>query len=926
MPKWLHDLILCLKANEVLLSSISSFIAITVAIIGGIGFVFGWWQRLWRSLSNKKNKSGSASGKETALETNHPSSNPDSIFTNSDEVEKLTSITLPSQTHVLEKVYTTIDHTSSSTFNQNTISKLTHEMEAYLEKLESDVLEGFRVDQYIDLTLETLASEDAGTLHALQHALQSTFEVSTQEWPKGGDALPLETAIGGNRLVVLLGDAGSGKTTSLRYIILRQIQGLRYSSTEPIPVWISLGNWLDKNVSVIEFLWQEYSRLAGVSLVSKDDFRNSVEQGDFFFVLDGLNELPQRDRPELLHEEQFKDFSKQHIVDRRENDLFVLARNTRSRFMLSCRLLDYAHQPGWHEFRVLPLSNKQILELAQKSLDRDYRAFQEILIEQPALQGVIRTPFLLRSLIRLVQEGLTIRPSDRFELVEFVCRSAIARESMKLQVDTNEMTEALGHMAWQLMNQGSIGSFFTLPLDSSLMLELDNDKKIRIIDALDWGKSTGLFILSGFELDGTPRYRFPHQLIQEALVISYLQYGKEENHALRRANALLEIGQLHAEWGLLNEAEDNLQRALELCPISESLETRSKILLGLSDVYRQWRRSIYAIPLVEQAVELLDSQNLSKLLASACYGLGLTYARIRKPYEAEKFYSRAYRIYQKLGDDSVAAYTSVFGLADLYSSPWHLYRPKQAFEIYHNAIEVFQETADQLGVARVQLAMAHLYRLQGEIETSLTLFSQCEQSFHELNHPWLRLRALGYGGILLRDAWRHEEAIEWGQRAQKLAEELGALNEQVNILVYIRAWTASHQGKHLEALEWVKQAHLIVNKLSSSEELCDLYRAGFGTTYWRAKNFSEAAKFFILYKREMDYEERIHISGFYKAAIRWAELVGQHVSTNPAAKLASEVCWWIISSLEAAAVPKNWLGTKLFQFQWWLRRFVWIRT
>lgn len=924
MPDWINNLISFLQENELLLSSISSVVAIVAAIVGMLGFAFGWWQQLAQKLSNRKNKLSQDRENEVLLKSDHFPSTAKSTTISDDEIIISSFPAGPLNSPAVDEVDKQISENLSNIGTSTGTTRLTRELETYLERVQSDVIEGFRTDQYVNLTVETLESEDGSTLRALQHALRSTFEITTQEWQRGGDKFPLETVINSNRLVVLLGDPGSGKTTSLRYIALKLIETLHVSGVGLIPVWISLGNWSDKNMPVVEFLWHEYLRFVGTSNISIDDFERDTEQGKYFFLLDGLNELPQRERPDVVHEDYFKHHDKQPTIDKRENDLFVLARNTRSRFIVSCRLLDYTHQPGWREFRVLPLSTSQIMEMAQRYLKSNYAHFQDILVEQPILKEVVRSPFLLRGLIQLIQEGSTIGPSDRFELVQFVCKSAAAREAIKLQLDVNDIYKALGGIAWELMDQGLIGSFFAHPEDSSLTIKVDKEKEININDVIKWGKSAGLFVPGGFDVEGTPKYRFLHQLIQEALALIYLESEFTENVNLRRAHALLRVGQAHAGWGLLTEAEDNLQRALEVCPISESTIIRARILLTLSDVYRSWRRSIDALPLSQQAVQLLDAQDPTELLAAACYGLAETYTRLRRTQEAEEFYIKAQSSYQKLGRLSDAAYVAAFGLADLYSFPAHLYRPEEAFRIYQNAIDVFSKEKDQLNIARVELQMAHLHRFQGEVDMSLRLFEKCEKSFDQLEKPWLRLYALTYGGILLRDARRNEEAIKWGQRAQILAEELGDKSEQIDILVYIRAWTASHQGKHLESLDWVKRAYQLAMQLSSTSELADLYRGGFGTTYWRAKNFAEAAKYFLMYKQAMDYEERIYISGFYKASIIWAELFGQRVSTSVSAKLITEICWWLTSLMEIVAVPTNRFGKVLFRFQWWLRRFTWI--
>jgi flagellar biosynthesis GTPase FlhF len=145
----------------------------------------------------------------------------------------------------IEEIEQERDHVEQeleSLVSSKTICLSSVDYTVYLERLKSYVLESFRQDHYVMLTVESLDTEDADTLTAVQEALRSAFKIHVEPELKGeGKREPLEKAIGNHRLVALLGDPGIGKTMSLRFITLQHIQQVLENTTQVIPIWVSLG-------------------------------------------------------------------------------------------------------------------------------------------------------------------------------------------------------------------------------------------------------------------------------------------------------------------------------------------------------------------------------------------------------------------------------------------------------------------------------------------------------------------------------------------------------------------------------------------------------------------------------------------------------------------------------------------------------------
>lgn len=121
--------------------------------------------------------------------------------------------------------------------------------QTYSHRLQSAILTAFSQEHYVMLAVEALESEDPTTLIALQQALRSAFEISVVPDVLGESRqVALEEAVAPHRLVALLGDPGSGKTTSLRSIALRQIESVRTGVSPLIPIWIS--REVDRQVAI----------------------------------------------------------------------------------------------------------------------------------------------------------------------------------------------------------------------------------------------------------------------------------------------------------------------------------------------------------------------------------------------------------------------------------------------------------------------------------------------------------------------------------------------------------------------------------------------------------------------------------------------------------------------------------------------------
>ncbi|MBN1641912.1 MAG: SUMF1/EgtB/PvdO family nonheme iron enzyme [Anaerolineae bacterium] len=102
----------------------------------------------------------------------------------------------------------------------------------------------------------------------------------------------LREAIAEHRRIILLGDPGSGKTTTLWRLALEYAQTAREDPDAPLPVFVPLGGYSDERplqMYLAECFWPLGPRIGSY-----------LASGRLVLLLDGLNEMPQRGRSERI--------------------------------------------------------------------------------------------------------------------------------------------------------------------------------------------------------------------------------------------------------------------------------------------------------------------------------------------------------------------------------------------------------------------------------------------------------------------------------------------------------------------------------------------------------------------------------------------------------------------------------------------------
>jgi len=138
------------------------------------------------------------------------------------------------------------------------------------------------------------------------------------------DGIPITNIPSISPLSVILGEAGSGKTTSLWKILVDECTKLNNGKSISIPIFINFRRW--DNVNKCRELAQDAFDFLDIEFKS---IENELLRGGFIILIDGLNELPANC---MIQNPAYQDL-RQFII-----------RYCKNKFVLSCRTVDFENR------------------------------------------------------------------------------------------------------------------------------------------------------------------------------------------------------------------------------------------------------------------------------------------------------------------------------------------------------------------------------------------------------------------------------------------------------------------------------------------------------------------------------------------------------------------------------------------------------
>ncbi|MES2430199.1 MAG: NACHT domain-containing protein [Bacteroidota bacterium] len=330
--------------------------------------------------------------------------------------------------------------------------------------------------------------------------------------------------------IALLGQVGSGKTTSLKFFCQSLLYNEGFFSSNPCyPIVIKLNdfNSLSKeneyNKSII---FNELIKVLGI----KFDFQNLDEktidnfkeivligflnENSILLLLDGFDEITFKNRRDIV----LYEFEK--LINNVES----------SRIVLTSRTSDFKYSfPNLKLYEICPLTDKQIMLFASRWLENEEHAndFINKIKNSPFYDTTIR-PLTIAHLCALYERNKNIpeKPKTVYKkivmllLEEWNQQRNVHRISKYAKFENDRKFEFLCSLAYNLTLSNNTNTFHKTDLQqvySKIYQDFDlvREEMITVVEEIE--SHNGLIIQSGFQ-----KFEFAHKSIQEYLSAEYI--------------------------------------------------------------------------------------------------------------------------------------------------------------------------------------------------------------------------------------------------------------------------------------------------------------------------------------------------------------------------------------------------------------------
>lgn len=347
--------------------------------------------------------------------------------------------------------------------------------------------------------------------------------------------------------ITIVGTAGSGKTTLMKYIFLNSIR-----TTKKIPILIEL-RFLNDYDGDFEKLICEKILKSNIK-PSESTFKRALSSGSFIFLLDGYDEIFSNKKQEL----------------NRQIELFVDSYSENNFFITTRPGSGIEGFPRFYDFRVCGLNNEDVEGFLEKIVESDERKNRilEIIKDEKNSNYIeyLRNPLLLSMFILAFESHPEIpsRKSSFYRNVfdtlyskhDGITKNSFPREKLT-KLEREEFEKILNIFSYLTMIEGKY-SFTSELLNDTLNIVLKSININCVTEKLIYDLQTtiSILVLDGFE------YYFPHRSMQEyftAQFISNLPTDKKQKAYNNLQAALIKSSTDHSFnlWSICNELDES---------------------------------------------------------------------------------------------------------------------------------------------------------------------------------------------------------------------------------------------------------------------------------------------------------------------------------------------------------------------------------
>ena len=210
--------------------------------------------------------------------------------------------------------------------------------------------------------------------------------------------------------LVLLGEPGSGKTTTLYRLALEAAQQRLVAGEGKVPLYLSLADYRAYD-NPYDFVDAQYRHLLGGDAVA-----DRLRQGDLFLLCDALNEMPFDDERDYR--------SRVGAWQRFVRDW------PGNQVLFTCRSRDYSEPLGLQQVEIDPLDNPRIKAFLEKYLPPEQAAEAWARLDGAPLLALMRNPYYL-SMLAFILARDEMWPDNRAALFQGFVQALLDRERQR---------------------------------------------------------------------------------------------------------------------------------------------------------------------------------------------------------------------------------------------------------------------------------------------------------------------------------------------------------------------------------------------------------------------------------------------------------------------------------------------------------------
>jgi hypothetical protein len=368
-------------------------------------------------------------------------------------------------------------------------------LERYLEKTKTDYQ---KLQEYFvhlrgrQIAEVSLLAKEIGTLNPREDTVQRLCELVSQK----------------ERRMIVLGEPGMGKSTSLKYMTYKLAERFENFGQptyhQPLPIYLELRSATDDVLALVcDVLTSSFRTLRAETL--KNIVIKLLEEGAFILFFDGLNEIVKDKNQQVIS--HLKDFFNKY-----KNCMFVISsRPEENRTKLH----------SIPTFELLPMDAAQQQEFLEKNtnLAETKELINNTKKQYPDLQNFTGVPFLLLLLIRVVERTKEV-PKFQTEIIEKFLQGLYELEQEKnFNFLIKETQSILEHLAKMIVEKHENNP----KLPKQVLVTYIKAK----LEEAHWQMDISAWIAKMVELNvlitEQEYYSFRHQLFLESLYAAYLK-------------------------------------------------------------------------------------------------------------------------------------------------------------------------------------------------------------------------------------------------------------------------------------------------------------------------------------------------------------------------------------------------------------------